>query len=104
MTHDPACAINDGGQCDCGAWLEPTLYVVGSIVWFANGTMATQRLAEGDRDSCKKFYETAEHPLQPGDVLHPARAPVMLCVTKAEWDGLIANAAATDAQGRKGVQ
>lgn len=71
-------------------------YVVGSIVWFANGTMATQRLAVGGKAACEGYAGAAEHPLLPDDKLHPERLPRMLVVTETEWAKLLRDADAAD--------
>lgn len=66
------------------------LYVVGSVIWLANGTMATRILAKGDKDSCEAFAQTAEHPLEPGDSVHPSRPAKMLVKAEADWNAFIA--------------
>jgi len=65
------------------------LWVVGSVVWFANGTIGTQCLAEGPKDECECYADIAEHPIEEHDVLHPEKPPRMLAMTKAAWSKLI---------------
>lgn len=76
-------------------------YVVGSIIWFADGTMATQRLAKGDKAACEAFAETAQHPLQPGDTLDPKRPARMLVTTSADWQAMVADCFMLDGETRQ---
>lgn len=85
-----------GNRISTTAKQREELYVVGSIVWFADGKVTTQCLAEGRKVECDYLAGTEDHPLQDGDAIHPDRPARMVVMTKTEWLALISDATRID--------